>query len=182
VAYAKIFATCNFMIACRRWNEKDPADKTWVNFKVHFAAARRQHKQLHGESAAKSGYHPANAAIGQTEDQMDEATIGSLANLATVTATDRGIVATLTEANSRLAKQLEERYNEMKEVKSILKKERAERKRQRTSNPSLENYFSSRGYKVAKIHTSQRCNYPKSRHNLEATKDNNIGGRQANKE
>jgi hypothetical protein len=37
--------------------------------------------------------------MGQTEDQIDEATIDSLANLETSTSTDRDIVATLTEAN-----------------------------------------------------------------------------------
>jgi hypothetical protein len=83
---------------------------------------------MQGGSAAKSGYHAANEAVGQTEDQMDEATIGSLANLTTATATDRSIVATLTEANSRLARQLEDRSNELKEVKALLKKERTERK------------------------------------------------------
>jgi hypothetical protein len=46
VGYAKIFATGNFMSACRRWNEKDTADNMWANFKVHFAAAHRQHKQM----------------------------------------------------------------------------------------------------------------------------------------
>jgi hypothetical protein len=40
---------------------------------------------MQGESAATSGYHSTNAAVGQTEDQMAEATIGSLANLATAT-------------------------------------------------------------------------------------------------
>jgi hypothetical protein len=34
----------------------------------------------------------ANTAIGQTEDQMDEATIGALNNMATVIATDYGVV------------------------------------------------------------------------------------------
>jgi hypothetical protein len=48
VVYANIYATGNFMSACRRWNEKDTADKTWANFKVHFAAAHRQHKQMQG--------------------------------------------------------------------------------------------------------------------------------------
>jgi hypothetical protein len=28
VGYAKIFATCNFMSACRIWNEKETAEKT----------------------------------------------------------------------------------------------------------------------------------------------------------
>jgi hypothetical protein len=98
VGYAKIFATGHFMSACRRWNEKPLADKTWAQFKAHFSAARRQHKQMQGKSAATAGYHSSNAAVGQTEDQMAESTIGALANLATATAADRGVVATLTEA------------------------------------------------------------------------------------
>jgi hypothetical protein len=40
----------------------------------------------------------------QTEDHMAEATIGALSNLATATATDRGVVAALTQANTRLIK------------------------------------------------------------------------------
>jgi hypothetical protein len=60
--------------------------------------------------------------VGQTEDQMDESTIGALANLATAIVTYRGILATLTEANARLAKQLEVRSNELKEFKVLLKK------------------------------------------------------------
>jgi hypothetical protein len=38
---------------------------------------------------------------------MAEATIGALANLATATAADRGVVAALTQANAHLVKQLE---------------------------------------------------------------------------
>jgi hypothetical protein len=86
-------------------------EKTWAQLKTHFAAANRHHNQMQGESAAMSGYHAANAAVGQTEEQMDEATIGVLANLATVTAVDQEVVETLTEANARLAKQLEDNSN-----------------------------------------------------------------------
>jgi hypothetical protein len=63
IGYAKIFATCHFMSACRRWNEKPTSDKTWTHFKSHFAAAHRQHKQMQGESAATAGFHSANAAV-----------------------------------------------------------------------------------------------------------------------
>jgi hypothetical protein len=49
--------------------------KTWTQFKYHFAAAHRQHKQIQGESDAAAGSHPANAAARQTEDQLSEATI-----------------------------------------------------------------------------------------------------------
>jgi hypothetical protein len=114
VGYAKIFATGQFMSACRRWNEKPAADKTWTHFKSHFAAAHRQHKQMQGETAATAGYHSANAAMTHNEYQMAEATIGALANLATATAADRGVVAALTQANSRLVKQLEENSSELR--------------------------------------------------------------------
>jgi hypothetical protein len=112
------------MSACRRWNEKPLVDKTWAQFKAHFSAAHRQHRQMPGESSATSGYHYSNAAVGQTEDQMSEATIGALANLATVTAADRGVVATLTEANTRLVKQLEDNSNELQELKALINNER----------------------------------------------------------
>jgi hypothetical protein len=55
VGYAKIFATGHFMSACRRWNEKHAIKKTWTQFKSHFAAAHRQHKQMQGESTATAG-------------------------------------------------------------------------------------------------------------------------------
>jgi ribosome-associated translation inhibitor RaiA len=69
---------------------------------------------MQGESAATSGYHSSNAARAHTEDQMAEATIGALSNIATATAADRGFVAALTQANARLAKQLEENSSELR--------------------------------------------------------------------
>jgi hypothetical protein len=71
---------------------------------------------------------------------MAEVNIGALSNLATPRATDSSIVATLTEANLRLASQLEDRSNELKEIKALLKEDRGDRKVQRTFNPSLDNY------------------------------------------
>jgi hypothetical protein len=122
VGYAKIFATGHFTSACRRWNEKLTIEKTWTQFKSHFAADHRQHKQMQGESAATAGYHYANAAVIHNEYQMAEATIGALANLATATAADRGVVAALTQANYWLAKQLEDNSTELRELKALLKK------------------------------------------------------------
>jgi hypothetical protein len=45
---------------------------------------------------------------------MAEATIGVLSNLATAAAADRDFVAALTQANARLANQLEENSNELR--------------------------------------------------------------------
>jgi hypothetical protein len=71
---------------------------------------------------------------------MAEATIGALANLATATAADRAVVATLTEANARLAKQLEDSSNKLQQLKALIKKGKTERRGQRSFNPSPNNY------------------------------------------
>jgi hypothetical protein len=128
------------MSTCRRWNDKHLTDKTWTQFKSHFAAAHRQHKQMQGESAATAGYHSTNAYVGQTEDKMDEAIIGALSNLATAAAADRGVVETLTQATTRLVKQLEDNSNELRELKALIKKERVEKRGQHSFNPSSNNY------------------------------------------
>jgi hypothetical protein len=182
VGYAKIYATGHFMSACRRWNEKPTAEKNWTQFKSHFAAAHRQHKQMQGESAATAGYHYANAAVTQNEYQMAEATIGALANLATATAADRGVVAALTQANSRLAKQLEENSSELRESKAVLNQERRDKRAPRSFNPSSSNYCWTHGYKVGKTHISLTCNTLKPGHKAETTRADNMGGSQANRE
>jgi hypothetical protein len=182
VGYANILATGHFMSACRRWNEKPHAEKTWAQFKAHFSAAYRQHKHMQGESAATSAYPSANAAVGQTDDQMAESTIGALANLTIATAADRGVVTTLTEANSLIAKQLEENSNELRELKALIKKERTERRGHRSFNPSPNNYCWTHGYKVTNTHTSLSCNSTKQGHKREATRADTMGGSQANKE
>jgi hypothetical protein len=128
------------MSAFRRWNEKPLADKTRAQFKAQFSAALRQHKQMQGESAATAGNHFSNTAVGQTEEQMDEATIGALGNLTTATAADRGVVVTLTKANARLVKQLKDNSNELRELKALIKKEIFENRGQRSFNPSPKKY------------------------------------------
>jgi hypothetical protein len=181
VGYATIFATGHFMSACRLWNETPAADKTWTHFKSHFAATHRQHKQMQGETAANAGYHSANTAMTQNEDQMAEATIGALANLATATEADIVVVAALTQANSRLVKQLEENASELRELKALLNQERRDRRGPRTSTSSASTYCWTHGYKVGKTHTRLTCNIRNTGHKSEATRADNMGGSQANK-
>jgi hypothetical protein len=88
------------------------------------------------------------------EDQMAEATIGALSNMATATAEDRCVVAALTQANSCLVKQLEEATSELRELKALLHQERCDRRGPRSFNTSAINYCWTRGYKVGNTHTS----------------------------
>jgi hypothetical protein len=182
VGYAKVFATGKFMSVCRRWNEKPAADKTWTQFKSHFAAAHRQHNQMKGETAAHAGFHSANAAMTQTEDHMADATIGALANLATATAADIGVVAALTQAITRLVEQLEETSSELRELRDLHHQERRDRRGPRNANATANNYCWTHGYKVGRTHTSLTCTTRNPGHKTEATRAENMGGSQANKE
>jgi hypothetical protein len=137
---------------------------------------------MQGKSSATAGYHSANAAVGQTEDQMAEATIGALTNLATSTAADRGVVAALTQVNARLVEQLEVNSNELWEHKALIEKEQTEKRGQRSFNPSPNKYCWTHGYKVGKTHTSLTCKIPKLGHKKEATRADNMEDSQANKE
>jgi phage shock protein A len=101
--------------------------------------AYRQQKQLQGETAAASGY--ANTAVAQPADEdLAGAAIDAFANLVTATAVDRGIVATLTEANSRLTKQLKGSSQTLTEIRDLLKKERNDRSSRKTFAPPNDNY------------------------------------------
>jgi hypothetical protein len=85
--YSKIFKSGKFNNACRRWDEKIEADKTWNNFKISFAAAYRQHRQVQGETVGAQGY--VNAAVAQYKDDLAEQDLGAFVNLATATAVYR---------------------------------------------------------------------------------------------
>jgi hypothetical protein len=163
-------------------DEKPPAEKTWAQFKSHFTAAHRQHKQMQVESAATAGYHSANAAMTHTEDHMAEATIGALSNMETETAADRGVVAALTQANSCLAKQLEDNSTELRELKDLLENELREKRGPIRFNTSSSIYYLTHGYRVGRTHTSLTCKLLKPGHKTEATRADNMGGSQANRE
>jgi hypothetical protein len=134
------------------------------------------------ETDANAGYHSANAAMTQNEDQMDVATIGALENIATATAADRGVVAALTQAKFRLVKQMEENDSELRELKAFLNQERRDRRGPKSSTSSASTYCWTHGYKLGKTHTSLNCNTRNPGHKEEAPRADNMGGSQANKE
>jgi hypothetical protein len=70
----------------------------------------------------------------------------------------------------------------LRELKALLNQERRDKRGPRSFNPSSRNYCWTHDYKVGKTHTSLTCNTPKTGHKAEATRANNMGGNQANKE
>jgi hypothetical protein len=156
-----------------RWNDRLPAEQTWNALKTHFARAHRRHKQIQGGTAAASG-HATRAVAQPAGEDLAGAAIDAFFNSATATAVDRGIVTTLTGANSCLTKQLEDISQTLKEIRALIRKERNDRSSQKTFLPSNDDYCWRHGYKIARNNSSENCVYPKTRHKREAIKDTNL--------
>jgi hypothetical protein len=156
VAYTLVFNTGLFPDACRAWQSREIAAKTWAQFKIYFTTAHREFP-LTNQTAQQSGFHIANMMIEQGRDDSMQETAESIAQLATATASDRGTVATLTTTNAKLANQLEAVHALIAQLKSkiatlkikIRPAWQGQRPARTTNNDS---YCSSHGYQVAKSH------------------------------
>jgi small-conductance mechanosensitive channel len=106
-----------FTDACRAWQSRAIAAKTWAQFKIDFATAHREFR-LTNQTAQQSGFHSANMMIEQGQDDSIQETADAIAQLATATASYRGTVATLTTTNAKLANQLEAAHDLIAQLKS----------------------------------------------------------------
>jgi hypothetical protein len=117
VAYTLVFNTGLFPDACRAWQSRAIAGKTWAQFKIDFATAHREFR-LTNQTAQQSGFHSTNMMIEQIRDDSMQETAESIAQLATATASDRGTVAMLATTNAKLANQLEAAHDLIAQLKS----------------------------------------------------------------
>jgi hypothetical protein len=157
-----------------------------VQFKIDFATAHREFR-LTNQTVQQSGFHSANMMIEQGRDDSMQYTVESIAQLATATASDRGMVATLTTTNAKLANQLEAAHaliaqlkNEIATLKNKIKPAWQGQRPVKTKNN--DSYCWLHGYQAAKSHTSATCNMKKSGHHDAATKIDTMGGVQWGKE
>jgi hypothetical protein len=186
VAYTLVFSTGLFPDACRAWQSRAIAAKTWAQFKIDFATAHQEFR-LTNQTAHQSGFHSANMMIEQGRYDSMQEIVDAIAQLATATASDRGMVATLTTTNAKLVTQLEAAHaiiaqlkSEIATLKSKIKPAwQGQRPAKTTNNDS---YCWSHGYQVAKLHTSATCNVRKNGHQDTATKIDTMGGEQWGKE
>jgi hypothetical protein len=168
VAYTLMFNTGLFPDAYRAWQSRAIATKTWAQFKIDFATAHREFR-LTNQTAKQSGFHSANMIIEQGRYDLMKETAEAIAQLATATASDRGMVATLTTTNAKLANQLEAAHALIAQLKSEIATLRnkikpawqGQRPARTTNNDS---YCWSHGYQVAKSQTSATCNVRKNGH------------------
>jgi hypothetical protein len=180
VAYTLVFNTGFFPDACCAWQSRAIAAKTWAHFKIDFATAHCEFR-LTNQTAQQFGFHSANKIIEQGRDDSMQETAEAIAQLATATASDRGMVATLTTTNAKLANQLEAAHaliaqlrSEIATLKSKIKPAWQGQLPAKTTN--TDSYCWSHGYQVAKSHTSATCNVRKNGHQEAVTKIDTMGG------
>jgi hypothetical protein len=92
VAYTLVFNTGLFPDACRAWQSRAIAGKTWAQFEIDFTTAHREFR-LTNQTAQQSNFHSANMMIEQTRDDSMQETSEAIAQLATATESDQGTVA-----------------------------------------------------------------------------------------
>jgi hypothetical protein len=186
VAYTLVFNTGLFPDACRAWQSRALAGKTWKQLNIDFATAHREF-HLTNQTAHQSGFRSANMMIEHGLEETIQDTVDAIAQLSTATGSDRGTVATLTATNVKLATQLEAAQAQIAQLKDEIvelkiKIKPAWRGQQPHKTTNNDSSCWSHGYQVAKTHTSATCNTKKSGHKDTATKINPIGGVEWGKE
>jgi hypothetical protein len=186
VAYTLVFDTGLFPDACRAWQSRATAAKTWAQFKIDVATAHREFR-LTNQNAQQSGFHSANIMIEQGREDSMHKTAEAIAQLATATASDRGTVATLTTTNAKLANQLEAAHALIAQLKSKIATLKIKIKpvwqgQRPTRTTNNDSYCWSNGYQVAKSHTSATFNVRNNGHQENATMIDTMGGVQWGKE
>jgi hypothetical protein len=180
VSYTLLFNTGFFPDACRAWQSRAIAGKTWAQFKLDFATAHREFR-LTNRTAQQSCFHSANMMIKQGRDESMQVTDNAITQLATATASDRGTLATLTTTNAKLATQLEADHTQIAQLKNEIatlknKIKTAWQGQRPLKTMNNDSYCWSHGYQVAKSHTSATCNMKKSGHQDAVNKSNAMGG------
>jgi hypothetical protein len=186
VAYTLVFNTGLYPAACRAWQSTALAAKTCTQFKIDFSTAHREFR-LTNRTAQQSGFHSANMMIEQSQDGSMQETAEEIAQLATATVSNRGMVATLTTTDAKLATQLEAAHPLIAQLKSEIATLRIKIKpvwqgQQLARTMNNDSYCWSHGFQAANSHTSATCNVRKAGHQENATRIDTMGGVQWGKE
>jgi hypothetical protein len=180
VAFTLLFNTWLFPDAFRAWQACAIAHKTWLQFKIDFAAVHREFC-LPNQTAQQYGFHSANKMIEQGRGDSMQDTVDAISQLATATASGRGTVAKLIATNAKLASHMEaaQSYINMlkDEILALKSKIKPALQSQHPAKPmNNNNYFLSHGHQVHNYHTSATYKARKDRHQEMETKDNTVGG------
>ena len=189
IAFTLIQQTGYYDQGCREWKRKPPDEKTWDNFKLHFAREFKESRDVNQNTRTNKfaanavAMEQANAAMicELTQDHTD-----ALANLATATNADRGAMATLTRTNATLTASIISIQAKLTKALEEIVRLKAEKPPPTTRYPDVDldpvGYCWSHGYKVKLGHNSKSCGTKKNGHKNDATRADTMGGKQFNKD
>jgi hypothetical protein len=198
-AVSKVFKTALYFDDLQKWNAKTDADRTWGNFKTHMALAQSRLSVEQETTAARGGFanhHSANMAQQQLEATQAQlfAAQEMIETLLTATKTGNTQDNNSDKRLDDITTLLKQQANELKQVKGAMTSFKATGEGRTKGNtkappPDPEGYCWTHGYKVAMNHNSGTCRCGISGHHLfdpnhkkEATRANNMGGSQKNKD
>ena len=117
-----IESTGFYTMYCSEWNRTDKAQKTWVNFKLHFSRALRENRDQ-SRQAQHAGYgHTNNQNLVNAAmlAEMTQDHSHALANLVTATQSDRTTIANISKKIADLTLQLGQANMKLAEVQSSI--------------------------------------------------------------
>ena len=177
-AYNLILQTGLFTDPCREWRHKLPADKTWNNFKIHFAKAHKELRQQQ-DTAHRTGMHATNAVITAIQNDASQA----IQELTNATLEDRRQVTELINANQTTQNEVQQLKTTMQILQAQLTTLMATMQmnpnnnvRRRERDTSSTWYCWTHGRTMNPKHTSKTCLHRKEGHQEEATLENKMGG------
>ena len=104
------------------WNRKDTTQKTWINFKVHFSRAFREHRDQSKQAQNLGNGHANTQNLANTSmfAEMTQDHSHALENLATATQSDRTTVANMSKTITDLTLQLGKKNAKLAEAQSSI--------------------------------------------------------------
>jgi hypothetical protein len=172
--------------SCHEWQRRPQDEKTWQNFKSHFSEAANELREDR-TTGQDHGYHQ-NPTANNAMELFTTETAEAFANLANATASDRSMMADLMATNKTLLEQLSSLTREVAQLRTASAPPRGRGDGDGGGNRSTRkrynntNYCWSHGYDISREHDSSSCRFPKDGHTTAATRTNNMGGSQNNKD
>ena len=195
-----------FNLEYKDWIKKAAADKTWPNFKTFWMDAYKMYDDMNKLTATESGFGANSMEQQITNAGNDIALESAMDNLVAVMSSDRNAIDEIIATNAMLAEQ-----NRVKDTtiarmaaenanlvlimtKMVGNKPVTEklppatkdggRKLKKPDDTPFDpnGYCWSHGYRVHFDHNSPNCKYKRDGHIVCATRANNMGGSQRNKE
>ena len=207
IAYTLVFKTGLYFEDCKAWKAKPNNEKTWTNFKAHFQRAQRLLRdQL--RTTKQAGFTSNFAMQGQTQPPPEYR--DALVNLATSAAVDRELlnklattvasindhinllnkppIASVTNSDATTSTALSSVTGSIVDLQkqiADLQRENTQLRQQQPQCPRTRrnngNYCWTHGYRVGNKHTSATGQNKAPGHQDNATREDTMGGSEANK-